>query len=400
MTIEAYPEAKQHLETAVQMRRELFGAEDPRTLLAMVMLARVDIQSNRVDATTGSLLHEALNGQQKKLGEENPQTLTTLEFIAMYETFQDNWDTAGQLFERVYEARRRVLGPSNEFTLGSLENLAVYYANRGPYAKAKEHFEQLIRKDIEVFGPEDPATLRAKGDFADLYRTLGQYADAEKLLQNTLAVQLRVLGEQHPQSFASREFLAQIHAAMGHIDQATDEFVQLTKLRCTDSWAWSCAGMLLAFQQKPNDYRDLCNSMGQMFLNDPSNVGALLETRLIDPDPSQVPQLLGTARQDVKRLLAPGDAATASDRDQLSWAYLHQAIALYRAQQYQQCLESLDQCKTIIAANHSGNFQQPCADLANLLTAMSEQRLGRIDDAKIKLPECPRNTQRKSPSFQ
>lgn len=59
------------------------------------------------------------------------------------------------------EIRRRVLGPEHPDTLMSINNLAVVYFDEGKYAQAEALFSQTLEIMRRVLGPEHPATKSA-----------------------------------------------------------------------------------------------------------------------------------------------------------------------------------------------------------------------------------------------
>jgi eukaryotic-like serine/threonine-protein kinase len=82
--------------------------------------------------------------------------------------------------------RRRVLGPEHPDTLISMNNLALLYREQGRYGQAEPLFTKVLKVRRRVLGPEHPDTLDTINDLAELYREQGKYAQAQLLLREAL----------------------------------------------------------------------------------------------------------------------------------------------------------------------------------------------------------------------
>ena len=71
------------------------------------------------------LNEQVLEAQQRILGPDHPNTLTTMNRLGSNLQDQGELEKARKLLEQVLEARRRILGPDNEATLPSMTNLAI-----------------------------------------------------------------------------------------------------------------------------------------------------------------------------------------------------------------------------------------------------------------------------------
>ena len=80
------------------------------------------------------------------LGEEHPDTLTSLNNLACEYGELGEHEKALELAKKTYELRSKVLGEGDPDTLTSLNNLAYEYGKVGEHEKALE----LIRKVYEL----------------------------------------------------------------------------------------------------------------------------------------------------------------------------------------------------------------------------------------------------------
>ena len=192
-----YPEARKQLERAMELRRRLLGAENPKTLQTMSRLGRTaELQGKYAEAET--LLGRALEIERRVLGPAHPDTLTSMNNLAGDYYSQGKYAQAGVLFSQTVEIRRRVLGPAHPDTLMSMNNLAGDYYSQGKYAQAGVLFSQTLEIDRSVLGPEHPDTLSSMGNLAEVYGAQGKYTQAEALFSQTLKTWSRVLGPDHP----------------------------------------------------------------------------------------------------------------------------------------------------------------------------------------------------------
>jgi tetratricopeptide (TPR) repeat protein len=144
-------------------------------------------------------LKKAVELQRVLLGPENPETLTSMHFLARVYLQQGLVGQGEPLAAKVLEARRRVLGEKHRDTLRSFNNLVVARSRGG--AK-REDVLKLLLQGLEAsrqgLGPEDRLTLQFQYNAASIYRDLGQWDKAEPLYKKTLAAQRRVLGRDDP----------------------------------------------------------------------------------------------------------------------------------------------------------------------------------------------------------
>ena len=74
--------------------------------------------------------------RKRVLGEEHPDTLTSMAHLALTYLDQGRWEEAEQLFVQVSETRKRVVGEEHPETLASTANLASTYLNQGRWEEA------------------------------------------------------------------------------------------------------------------------------------------------------------------------------------------------------------------------------------------------------------------------
>ena len=85
----------------------------------------------------------------------------------------------GAPFKRALEARERVLGSEHPDTLVSVNDLAVLYQTEKRYAEAEPLFKRALEARERVLGAENPTTLQSVSNLASLYDAEGRSGEAE-----------------------------------------------------------------------------------------------------------------------------------------------------------------------------------------------------------------------------
>ncbi len=138
-------------------------------------------------------LERALELERRALGAENPKTLNSMEVLARTAFLQGKYYEAEALFSEALEIQRRVLGPEHPDTLRSILGLGPIYQVQGKYAQAEALLSQAVETQRRVLGPGHPVTLAALNNLAYLYSYQGKYAQAEALDAQTLETMRRVV---------------------------------------------------------------------------------------------------------------------------------------------------------------------------------------------------------------
>ncbi|KAF8961360.1 acyl transferase/acyl hydrolase/lysophospholipase [Flammula alnicola] len=119
--------------------------------------------------------------KSKRVGDDHPDTLTSMANLAATYRDQGHWSDAEALEVVVMEKRKRVLGDDHPDTLTSMANLAVTYWKQGRWNDAKALEVVVLEKRKRVLGDDHPDTLTSMENLAATYRDQGRLNDAEAL---------------------------------------------------------------------------------------------------------------------------------------------------------------------------------------------------------------------------
>jgi hypothetical protein len=131
-----------------------------------------------------------------------------------------DYDHALPLFEECLAKRKRVLGEDHPDTLSSLNNLASLLDDKGDYDRALPMYEEYLEKGKRILGEDHPDTLGSLNGLAVLFDNMGDYDRALPLYEECLAKRKRVLGEDHPDTLGSLNNLALLFINKGDCDRS------------------------------------------------------------------------------------------------------------------------------------------------------------------------------------
>ncbi|KAK7002459.1 hypothetical protein R3P38DRAFT_2557268, partial [Favolaschia claudopus] len=178
------------------------------------------------------ILYGAVYRKRKQLlGEEHPDTLGSMNDLAVTYSNQGRWSDAEDLQVAVVESRKRLLSEEHPHTLTSMHNLARIYSNQGRWSDAEDLEVAVLERQKKLLGEEHPDTLTSMNSLAITYQNQGRWSDAEDLQVTVLESRKRLLGEDHPDTLVSMHNLALTYSMQGRWTDAKD--FQVTVL---ESW--------------------------------------------------------------------------------------------------------------------------------------------------------------------
>jgi tetratricopeptide (TPR) repeat protein len=122
---------------------------------------------NSNDAAT--LAAKSMRARKKVLGQEHPDTLSSMAMVGLAYRLGGRWDDAEKLFVQVIEISKKKLGADHLDTLISMGNLALTYQNQGRWDAAEELFVQVTETRKKKLGADHPGTLTSINNLASTY---------------------------------------------------------------------------------------------------------------------------------------------------------------------------------------------------------------------------------------
>ncbi|KAJ4304522.1 hypothetical protein N0V90_000048 [Kalmusia sp. IMI 367209] len=192
---------------ALEVRRELFGNDNPETLNNLAMLGIAKRMRGKYEEAE-SMCWQAFAGQQKVLGPEHLDTLNTANDLAFLLYEQGKYEEAERMYRQTLATEEKVLGPEHPGTLGTMNNLALLLQNQDKYEEAERMNRQTLATGEKVLGPQHPDLLVIMSNLAIVLHRSGKHEEAERMHRRILGRRENVLGPEHPGTLTSVYHLA------------------------------------------------------------------------------------------------------------------------------------------------------------------------------------------------
>jgi eukaryotic-like serine/threonine-protein kinase len=229
-----YREAPVQAERALELRRKLLGPDHPDTLDSVQTLAVAHHrQANYKQAEP--LFSQALDGRRRILGADHPKTLESMRALATVFTEQAKYAGAEPLHSEALEIARRTEGPDGAETLAIQRSLAVTYYLQGKYAQSEPLLLQTLEARMRVSGADHPDTLIAMNDLGTTYFSVGKWDEAESLYTRLLEIRTRVSGAEHPTTLVVMSNLGRVSYSRHRYEQAQRFFDRALEIRVRTS---------------------------------------------------------------------------------------------------------------------------------------------------------------------
>ncbi|PXF61671.1 MAG: hypothetical protein C4B59_02085 [Candidatus Methanogaster sp.] len=202
------------LELAVTHARELVeGGKDLQTAELMGWVAMYD-HARAAYGHAEDLHRRQWEVRRRSLGEEHPDTVTSMNNLAMMLLAQGDLAEAREIQEQVLETSRQILGDEHPNTLTSMNNLALTLQAQGDLTGAQELQEDVLETSRQILGDEHPDTLKSMNNLAETLQVQGDLAEAREIQEQVLETTWRVLGSEHPSTSISAWNLFSTYIAM------------------------------------------------------------------------------------------------------------------------------------------------------------------------------------------
>jgi tetratricopeptide (TPR) repeat protein len=173
----------------------------------------------------------ALQIAAKELPPDHPQTITTLQSLAVLAAERHHYPEAKKLFEQILATQERVVGKENRDYAVALDNLAACHIDMGDVLHTKEMWEQSLAIQIAALGPEAPDVATSYTNLGDYYAAVGNFGEAKASYDKALAIDHKLHGEAGIESSNAQEHLGLVLTEMGDYDGARALLDQVRALR-------------------------------------------------------------------------------------------------------------------------------------------------------------------------
>jgi tetratricopeptide (TPR) repeat protein len=214
-----FNQAEEQMEWVVAWRRENLGDEQLDTLQSLNGLASVYAHRGRY-AEAQRLFEETLTARRRQLGPNHPSTVMSMISLGHFYMEQGRYTAAEPVLNEALAVGRQQLGANDSVTLGSLLSLGQLYRYLGRDKDAEPLYQEALAGYRQQLGDDHPDTLNAQNSLGAVYCSQGRYAESEPLFLKTLAVRRRKLGTDHPETLLSVGNMAALYYSWGKYAQA------------------------------------------------------------------------------------------------------------------------------------------------------------------------------------
>ncbi|KAG7402978.1 Kinesin light chain [Fusarium oxysporum f. sp. rapae] len=214
-----YNEAELINRQALEAREKVLGQEHPDTLTSVNNFGLV-LQYQGKYEEAEQMSRRALEGLEKVLGREHRDTLTSVNTLGLVLQHQGKYDEAEQMNRRALEGVEKVLGREHPDTLTSISNLSLVLQHQGKYEEAERMSRRALEAREKVLGQEHPDTLTSISNLAAMLQCQGKYEEAEQMNRRALEGVENVLGREHPDTLTSINNLSLVLQHQGKCEEA------------------------------------------------------------------------------------------------------------------------------------------------------------------------------------
>jgi tetratricopeptide (TPR) repeat protein len=218
-----YAQAQPLREQVLAVCRRLLGEENSDSATCYNNLAmNLQAQGKYAEAEQG--LRKALELGRKVLGEHHPHVAAGYNNLAMNLQYQGKYAEAEQGLRKALALRREVLGEEHADSATSYDNLALTLSAQGKHAEAEALHRKALALRRKLLGEDHPDVAESYNNLALNLQAQGKYAEAEEGLRKALELYRKRLGDEHPYTVAAINNLALNLQAQGKYAEAEQGF--------------------------------------------------------------------------------------------------------------------------------------------------------------------------------
>ena len=210
-------------EQALATRRRVLGEEHPDTLTSISQTGILLQAQGKLDEAEPYYL-EALEKRRRVLGDEHLDTLISMSGMNFLLQGQGKLAEAEPYGREVLEIRRRVLGDEDRYTLLSISNMCTLLMYQGKLDEAEPYCREALETRRRVLGEDNANTLLSINVMAYLLEEQDKLAEAEPYRHEVLEKSRRVLGEEHPDTMIAVSNMGYLLKQQGKLTEAEPYF--------------------------------------------------------------------------------------------------------------------------------------------------------------------------------
>ncbi|RMZ84471.1 hypothetical protein DV738_g741, partial [Chaetothyriales sp. CBS 135597] len=197
------------------------GEEHPDTINTMNNLALTLCYQGQLEEAA-EIQKKVLEKEQQILGDEHPDIITTMSNLAVILHHQGQLEEAAEIQKKVLEKEQQILGDEHPDTITAMSNLAATLHEQGQLEEAAKIQKKVVKKRQQILGDEHPDTITAMNNLAPILHDQGQLEEAAEIQKKVLEKEQQILGDEHPDIITTMSNLAVILHHQGQLEEAAE----------------------------------------------------------------------------------------------------------------------------------------------------------------------------------
>jgi eukaryotic-like serine/threonine-protein kinase len=163
---------------------------------------------------------EALEIRRRELGEDAPETLSSIVQMSQLLSAQGRYEQAEELARNAIDGLRQRAEHEVPAVLDLQGQLASLLGYQGRYEESASLAAATLEATIHRYGEDDPRSIRLTASLGAMYYAMGRYGDAEPYLSRAVEAGRQVLGETDPQTMQSINQMVLLLHQQGRLSDA------------------------------------------------------------------------------------------------------------------------------------------------------------------------------------
>ena len=207
------------IEESLRIRRSTLGEQHPDTLTSMHYKAGLLEELARYDEAS-AIIDRVLEARARILGDEHPQTLQSLNMSGWILRNTRRIEMAESVFRRSLDAHRRTHGDNHPDTLLAYDNLGIILIDQRRYEEAEGFVRTALEGRRRVLGSAHLRTLHSVNNLGVILREQGRHDEAERVISHGLRDSRIALGDLHPNTILTLTNLAYLKILLERYEEA------------------------------------------------------------------------------------------------------------------------------------------------------------------------------------
>lgn len=215
-----YELGETYINEALKIRKELFGEEDLRTIIAMNNQAWVLMRLNKLEESKIIYL-QAIDFLKKKNDEYQYVDFIMNNLSLVLKELQQ-YEEMKNYNQKVLQMRVKKYGKKNSYTADSMHNLASAHWKLNEYDQAINYYEQALDCYKLNYGDEHPYIAITLHSLARALVDKGEHLRAELIYHQAIHLYTKAYGKEHPYLLRCLQNLGQLLEQAGREKEALE----------------------------------------------------------------------------------------------------------------------------------------------------------------------------------